>query len=96
MERTELITLDIVKRRGGNPSKLTSGDLTALLTWHRVPKVGELNKEEKLVKWGRIMTSSKPPPLYEKWTHKDEVKLDEAKLDIVKLAHTALGHMVAL
>ena len=96
LERTELIALDIVKRRGGDPSKLTSGDLTALLTWHRVPKVGELNKEEKLAKWGRIMNSLKPPPSYEKWTHEDEVKLEEAQSDVVEMAHTALGHMVAL
>ena len=96
LERTELIALDIVKRRGGDPSKLTAGDLTALLTWHRVPKVGELNKEQKLAKWGRIMNSLKPPPSYEKWTHEDEVKLEEAQSDVVEMAHTALGHMVAL
>jgi hypothetical protein len=78
------------------PAKLTSGNLAALLTWHRVPNVGELNKEEMLAKWGRIMTSLKPPPLYEKWTHEDEVKLEEAKSDIVEMAYTALGHMVVL
>ena len=55
-----------------------------------------MNKEEKLAKWGRIVTSLKPPPPYEKWTHEDEVKLEEAKSDIVEMAHTALGHMVAL
>jgi len=37
-----------------------------LLTWHRVPKVGELNKEEKLAKWGRIVTSMKPPQSHQK------------------------------
>ena len=42
------------------------------------------------------MTSMKPPPLYEKWTNEDEVKLEEAQLDIVEMTHTALGHMVAL
>ena len=84
------------KKEGGDPSKLTAGDLTSLLTWHRVPKVGELNKEEKLAKWGRIMNSLKPPPSYEKWTHEDEVKLEEAQSDVVEMAHTALGHMVAL
>jgi hypothetical protein len=55
-----------------------------------------MNKEEKLAKWGRIVTSMKPPPLYEKWTNGDEVKLEEAQLDIIEMAHTALGHMVAL
>jgi hypothetical protein len=42
------------------------------------------------------MNSLKPPPSYEKWTHKDEVKLEEAQSDFVEMAHTALGHMVAL
>jgi hypothetical protein len=94
LKRTEFNALGIIQRRGGDPSKLTSGDLTTLFTWHRVPKVGELNKEEKLAKWGRIMTSMKLPPSYEKWTNKDEVKLEEAQSDDVKMAHTALGHMV--
>jgi hypothetical protein len=96
LERTEFNALDIFQRRGGNPSKLTSGDLTTLLTWHRVPKVGELKKEKKLAKWGRIVTSMKPRPLYEKWTNEDDVKLEEAQSDIVEMMHTALGHMVAL
>ncbi len=58
--------------------------------------MGELNKEEKLAKWGRIVTSMKSPPSYEKWTNEDEVMLEEAQPDNVEMAHTALGHMVAL
>ncbi len=96
MERTEVNALDIIQRRGGDRNKLTSGDLTTLLTWHRVPKVGELNKEEKLAKWGRIVTSMKSPPSYEKWTNEDEVMLEEAQSENVEMAHTALGHMVVL
>ena len=96
LEQTELNVFDIIQRGVGNPSKLTLGNLTTLFTWHRVPKVGELNREEKLAKWGRIVTSMKPPPLYDKWTSKDEVKLEEAQLDVVEMAHTALGHLVAL
>jgi hypothetical protein len=46
LERMEFNALDIIQRRGGDPSKLTSGNLTTLLTWHRVSKVGELKKEK--------------------------------------------------
>ncbi len=96
MEQTELNVFDIIQRGVGDPSKLTLGNLTTLFTWHRVPTVGESNKEEKLAKWFRIVTSMKPPPLYTKWTNEDEVKLEEAQLDVIEMAHTALGHLVAL
>ncbi len=94
LEQTELNALDIIERRDGDPSKLTSGNLTTILTWHRLPKVGELNKEENEV--GRIMISMKPLPSYEKWANKDQVMLEKAQLDNIKMAHTALGHMVVL
>jgi hypothetical protein len=96
MERTEFNALDIIARRGGDTTKLTSGELTILLTWHKVPKVIGMNKEQKLSKWGRILTSGKPPPLYEKWTEEDELRLEEAQSDVVEMAHTALGQMEAL
>jgi hypothetical protein len=67
-----------------------------LLTWHRVPKVGELNKEEKLAEWGSIVTSMKPPQFYQKWSDKDEVKLEKAQPDVVEMADTAMGHMEVL
>ena len=62
MERTEFNALDIIAKRGGGTTKLTSGDLTILLTWHKVPKVIGMNKEQKLFKRGRIVSSGKPPP----------------------------------
>ena len=54
-----------------------------------------MNKEDKLSKCGRIVTSGKPPPSYEKLTEEDELRLKEAQLDIIKIAHTALGLMNA-
>ena len=55
-----------------------------------------MNKEQKLSKWGRIVTSDKPPPSYEKWTEEDELRLEEAQSDVIEMAHTALGQMEAL
>ncbi len=66
MEYTEFNALDNIEKRGGDTTKLTSGDLTILLTWHKVPKVIGMNKEQKLSEWGRILTSGKTPPSYEK------------------------------
>jgi len=92
MERTEFNYFEV----GGDTTKLTSGDLTILLAWHKVPKVIGTNKEQKLTKWGRIVSSGKPPPSYEKWTEEDELRLEEAQLDVVEMAHTTLGQMEAL
>jgi hypothetical protein len=35
-------------KEGGGTTKLTSGDLTIILTWHKVPKVIGMNKEQRL------------------------------------------------
>ena len=55
-----------------------------------------MNKEQKLSKWVRIVSSGKPPPPYEKWTEVDELRLEEAQSDVVEMAHTVLGQMEAL
>jgi hypothetical protein len=86
----------IEAKRGGDTMKLSSGYLTILLTWHKVPKVIGMNKEQKLSKWGRIVSSGKPPPSYgNKWTEVYELRLEEAQSDVVKMAHTAPGQMEA-
>ncbi len=45
-ERNQVAALDILQRKGENPTTLTSADLTALLTWHQHPKVAGMKKEE--------------------------------------------------
>ncbi len=96
MERTDFNALDIIAKRGGDTMKLTSGDLTILLTWRKVPKVISMNKEQNLLKWLRIVTLGKSLPSYEKWTEEDDLRLQEAQLDVVNMAHMTLGQMEAL
>jgi len=55
-----------------------------------------MNKEQKLSKWGRIVSSGKPLLSYEKWIELDELRLEEAQSDVIEMAHTALGQMEAL
>ena len=88
--------MNIIVKREGDTTKLTSGELTILLTWHKLPMVIGMNKEQKISKWGRIVSSGKRPPSYEKWTEVDELRLEEAQSDVVEMAHTALGQMEAL
>ena len=59
---------DILQRKGNDFTKLNFGDLTmtTLLTWHQVSKVGDMNKEEQLAEWLRIVGSRKTPPSFEK------------------------------
>jgi hypothetical protein len=95
-ERTESNALDILRRKGDDVTKLNSGDLSILLTWHQVSKVVDMNKDKKLAAWLRIVGSRKSPPSFEKWTDEDEVRLEEAQSEIVDMAHTALGHMEEL
>jgi hypothetical protein len=54
---------------------------SSLLSWHRVPKVAEMHKVQKLAKWTSITTSTKPPPSYEEWMEGDEARLEEAQSD---------------
>ena len=70
--------------------------MTVLLTWHQVPKVASMKKEEKKNAWLRIVESRKVPPPFEKWTVADDLLLEEAQSNIVEMAHTHLGHMEAL
>ena len=86
----------ILERTGNDNTQLKVSDLTALLTWHQVPKVASMKKEEKQNAWLRIVESRKVPPPYKKWTMADDLLLEEAQSDIVEMAHTHLGHMEAL
>ena len=61
--------------------------MTVLLTWHQVPKVASMKKEEKKNTWLRIVESR---------TVADDLLLEEAQSNIVEMAHTHLGHMEAL
>jgi hypothetical protein len=81
-ERTESNALDILRRKGDDVTKLNSGDLSILLTWHQVSKVVDMNKDKKLAAWLRIVGSRKSPPSFEKWTDEDEVRLEEAQSDL--------------
>ena len=50
-EKNESVALDILQRKGENPTMLTGTDLTALLTWHQHPKVASLKKDAKYMKY---------------------------------------------
>ncbi len=95
-ERIEKSALDIQARKGGAHTKLTSGNLTILLTWHQHAKVGTMKKEEELVAWLAIVNKGRAPPLFEQWTNDDDAKLLEAQSNISEMAHMALGHLEAL
>ena len=73
--------------RGNYHTQLKVSDLTVLLTWHQVPKVASMKKEEKKNTWLRIV---------ELRTVADDLLLEEAQSNIVEMAHTHLGHMEAL
>ncbi len=94
-ERTETNTLAILKAAGGDAMKIKATDLTILLGWHQHLKVAGRKKEEKLSAWVAIVNRGNVPPLFEKWTYVDDLKLLEAQSDIVEMAHTALGHLEA-
>ena len=95
-EKSESIALDILDRKGENPTMLTGTDLTALLTWHQHPQVAGMKKDAKFVTWMEIKCRGKAPPAFNKWTHHDKEQLNEAQSDVVEMAHTALGHLEAL
>jgi hypothetical protein len=95
-ERSESSALAILARTGNDHTQLKVSDLTVLLTWHQVPKVASMKKEEKKNAWLRIVESRKVPPPFEKWTVADDLLLEEAQSNIVEMAHTHLGHMEAL
>ena len=46
-EKNESVALDILQRKGENPTTMTGTDLMALLTWHQHPKVASLNMNAK-------------------------------------------------
>jgi len=50
-EKNESVALDILQRKGEDPTTLTGTDLTALLTWHQHPKVASLKKDAKYMKY---------------------------------------------
>ncbi len=95
-EKNESVALDILERKGDNPTKLTATDLMALLTWHQHPQVAVTKKDAKFVAWMEIKRRGKAPPAFDKWTNHDKEQLVEAQSDVVKMAHTALGHLEAL
>ncbi len=95
-EKNKSVALDILQRKGKNPTTMTGTDLTALLTWHQHPKVASLNKNAKFVAWMEIKRRGKAPPALNKWTHDDKEQLKEAQSNVVEMAHTALGHLEAL
>ncbi len=60
-EKFESIALDILGKKGENPTMLTRTDLTALLTWHQHPKVAGMKKDAKFVTWMEIKCHRKAP-----------------------------------
>ena len=46
---------EILEKQASNiNNNLTVGELNALLAWHKVPKLNNMNKERKLQKWQEI------------------------------------------
>ncbi len=95
-ERIETNALHIQATKGGDHTKLTSSNLTILLTWHEHAKVATMKKEDKLAARVAIVSSGKVPLAFERWTDANNVKLLEAQSNVVEMAHTALGHLKAL
>ncbi len=95
-ERTESNALATLDLAGGNTMKIKTTTLIILLSWHQHPKLAGMKKEEKLIVCLAIVDCGTAPPLFEKWTNADDIKLLEAQSDIVEMAHTALGHLEAL
>ena len=62
-EKNESVALDILQRKGEDPTKLTATNLTALLTWHQHPKLAGMLKDAKLVAWMEIKRRGKAPPV---------------------------------
>ena len=60
-EKNESVALDILERKGDDPTKLTATDLTALLTWHQHPQVAGMKKDAKFVAWMEIKRRGIPP-----------------------------------
>jgi hypothetical protein len=81
-EKNKTIALDILQRKGENPTTLTGTDLTALLTSHQHPKVASLKKDVKFVAWMEIKRRGNAPPAFDKWTHDDEEQLKEAQSNV--------------
>jgi hypothetical protein len=92
-ERNETNALHIQATKSGDHMKLTSSNLTILLTWHQHAKVATIKREDKLAAWLAIVGSGKAPPSFERWTNANNAKLLEAQSDVVKMAHMALGHL---
>jgi hypothetical protein len=61
-EKNKSVALDILQRKGENPTTLTGTNLTALLTWHQHLKVASLKKDAKFVAWMEIKRRGRPPP----------------------------------
>jgi len=61
-EKNESVALDILQRKGENPTTMTGTD-------HQHPKVASLNKNAKFVAWMEIKRREKAPPAFNKWTH---------------------------
>ncbi len=95
-EKIETNAKIIQAAKGGDVTKLTSSDLTILLTWYQHPRAAGMKKDEKLAAWVAIVDSGREPPLFEQLTHTDNAKLLEVQSDIVEMAHTALGHLEEL
>ncbi len=95
-EKNGSVALDILERKGDDPTKLMAADLMALLTWHQHPQVAGTKKDAKFVALMEIKRRGKAPPAFDKWTHHYKEQLVEAQSDVVKMAHTALGQLEAL
>ena len=66
------------EKRGHESTTFTVAELNTLLGWYNIPKLNNMNKEEKLEKWKEICSDGKQPPKFDKWTDNDENALKEA------------------
>ena len=64
-------------------------DINNLLIWYEVPRKQWKNVEWKKNWWKFVKWD---PPSYEKWTDKDEKKLQDLKIAGISLDDTAYGH----
>ena len=73
--------------------KLTGDDTEKLLLWHGIPRKDQGNAKEKKQKWKEISQNKKTPPVYQKWTAEDDMRLQQLCAQPIQIGDTALGRL---
>ncbi len=72
-------------------NSLTTQELTTLLKYHGMEKLGDGKVPEKSEKWRKIMEKGKAAPSVIKWIVDEEVSLEKLKAEPILIIETTLG-----